>query len=136
MKTIRRLYFYAVAFISIEVVTWGIINLLRSIFSVNKIVDDASTLAQALSLIFVGVPIFLVHWFWTQRASAKDDEEKTASVRAVFFYGILLGTLIPRHRESLHLSRYYRRLTNMDRQPDRHRHQFAHCGIFLEHPQR
>ena len=95
MKTIRRLYFYAVAFISIEVVIWGTINLLRSIFAANKIVDSASTLAQALSLILVGVPIFLVHWLWAQRVSAKDDEEKTATLRAVFLYGILLATLIP-----------------------------------------
>ena len=95
MKTIRRLYFYAVAFISIEVVIWGIISLLRSIFTANKIVDSASTLAQALSLILVGVPIFLVHWLWAQRVSAKDDEEKTATLRAIFLYGILLATLIP-----------------------------------------
>lgn len=94
MKTIRRLYFYAVAFISIEVVMWGIISLLRSMLG-EIIVENASALAQALSLILVGVPIFLVHWLWAQRASAKDDEEKTASVRAVFFYGILLATLIP-----------------------------------------
>jgi hypothetical protein len=95
MKTIRRLYFYAVALISVEVVMWGIISLLRSIFSADKITNDASTLAGALAFILVGVPIFLVHWFWAQRVSAKDDEEKTASVRAVFLYGILLGTLIP-----------------------------------------
>jgi hypothetical protein len=95
MKTIRRLYFYAVAFISIEVVLWGTISLLRSIFNARELVDGSSPLAQALSLILVGVPIFLVHWLWAQRASAKDDEEKTASVRAIFFYGILLGTLIP-----------------------------------------
>jgi hypothetical protein len=95
MKTIRRLYFYAVAFISIEVVIWGTINLLRSIFAAHKIVDSASTLAQALSLILVGVPIFLVHWLWAQRVSAKDDEEKTATIRAIFLYGILLATLIP-----------------------------------------
>ena len=57
--------------------------------------NSASTLAQALSLILVGVPIFLVHWLWAQRVSAKDDEEKTASIRAIFLYGILLGTLIP-----------------------------------------
>ncbi len=95
MKTIRRLYFYAVAIISIEVVTWGVINLLRSIFSADKITNDASTLAGALALIFVGVPIFLIHWLWAQRVSAKDDEEKTAGIRAIFFYGILLGTLIP-----------------------------------------
>ncbi len=95
MKTIRRLYFYAVAAISIEVVLWGIITLLRSIFNANKIIEGTSTLAQALSLILVGVPIFLIHWLWAQRVSAKDDEEKTAGVRAIFLYGILLGTLIP-----------------------------------------
>lgn len=95
MKTIRRLYFYAVSIISIEVVTWGVIKLLRSIFSADKITNDASTLAGALALIFVGVPIFLIHWLWAQRVSTKDGEEKTASVRAVFFYGILLVTLIP-----------------------------------------
>jgi hypothetical protein len=95
MKTIRRLYFYAVAIISIEVVLWGIIGLLRSIFNARQVVDSASTLAQALSLILVGVPIFLFHWIWAQRVSAQDDEERSSTVRAVFLYGILLGTLIP-----------------------------------------
>jgi hypothetical protein len=94
MKTIRRLYFYAIAFISMEVVLWGTISLLRSMLG-REIVDSASALAQALSLILVGAPIFLFHWLWAQRASAKDDEEKTASLRAIFLYGILLGTLIP-----------------------------------------
>jgi len=95
MKTIRRLYFYAVALISIEVVLWGIIGLLRSILDRSEVVNGASTLAQALSLILVGVPIFLFHWAWAQRASAQEDEERSASIRAAFLYGILLGTLIP-----------------------------------------
>ena len=94
MKTIRRLYFYAIAFISMEVVLWGIISLLRSMLG-KTIVDSASALAQALSLILVGVPIFLFHWLWAQRSSAKDEEENSASLRAVFLYGILLATLIP-----------------------------------------
>jgi hypothetical protein len=95
MKTIRRLYFYAVAFISIEVVLWGMIGLLRSILDANDISNNASTLAQALALILVGVPIFLVHWVWAQRASAKEEEENSASIRAIFLYGILLAALIP-----------------------------------------
>ncbi len=94
MKTIRRLYFYAVAFISLEVILWGMISLVRSFFG-NRIENGVQTLAQALSLILVGVPIFLFHWILTQRFSAKDDEEKTASIRAVFLYGILLATFIP-----------------------------------------
>ncbi|MBI3170897.1 MAG: hypothetical protein HYZ22_20650 [Chloroflexi bacterium] len=95
MKTIRRLYFYAVAAISIEVVLWGIIGLLRSIFNPQDITNNASNLASALALIFVGVPIFLIHWGWAQSVSSKDAEEHSASVRAVFLYGILLGMLIP-----------------------------------------
>lgn len=95
MKTIRRLYFYAIAFISIEVVLWGIIGLLRSVFDQQELTNSASNLASALALIFVGVPIFLIHWSWAQNVSSKETEESSASVRAVFLYGILLGTLIP-----------------------------------------
>jgi hypothetical protein len=94
MKSIRRLYFYLVAFIAIEVVVWGLIGLLRSIVD-ETISGGADALAQALALILVGVPIFLVHWLWAQRASAREEEEKEASLRAVYLYAILLGTLIP-----------------------------------------
>ncbi|MGB8980531.1 MAG: DUF5671 domain-containing protein [Anaerolineales bacterium] len=94
MKSIRRLYFYLVAFISIEVVLWGLVGLLRSIVD-DTISGGADALAQALALILVGVPIFLFHWLWMQRAAARDDEEQTATLRAVFFYAILLATLIP-----------------------------------------
>lgn len=94
MRTIRRLYFYAVALISLEVVVWGLINLLRSIFS-SQLVNMADVLAQALALVLVGVPIFLFHWLWTQRAAINDEEERTASLRAIFFYAVLIGTLVP-----------------------------------------
>ena len=94
MKSIRRLYFYLVAFISIEIVLWGLVGLLRSIVD-DTVSGGADALAQALALILVGVPIFLIHWLWAQRASARDEEEKTASLRAAFLYAILLATLIP-----------------------------------------
>ena len=95
MKTVRRLYFYAVALISFEVVLWGLVGLIRSIVNPNLITDNAQALATALSLILVGIPFFLVHWLWAQRVSAREEEEKTATVRAVFLYGALLATLIP-----------------------------------------
>jgi hypothetical protein len=94
MKTVRRLYFYAVALISLEVVLWGLINLLRSIID-QSIGGGADALAQALALILVGLPIFLFHWLWAQRITARDEEEKTASLRAIFLYAALIGTLIP-----------------------------------------
>lgn len=94
MKSIRRLYFYLVAFISILVVVWGLIGLLRSILD-KTISGGADALAQALAFILVGMPFFLIHWLWAQRASAREGEERTAALRAVFFYAILLATLIP-----------------------------------------
>jgi len=94
MKSIRRLYFYLVALISIEIVVWGLVGLLRSIVD-QTVSGGADALAQALALILVGVPIFLIHWLWAQRVSARDEEEKSATLRAVFLYAILLGTLIP-----------------------------------------
>ncbi len=95
MKTIRRLYFYLVAIISLEVVVWGLINLLRTMFSSGLTFPGADTLAQALALIFVGVPIFAVHWRWTQNAAHKDPDENSATLRALFLYSVLLMTLIP-----------------------------------------
>jgi len=94
VKSIRRLYFYLVALISIEIVLWGLVSLLRSIVD-QTISGGADALAQALALILVGVPIFLIHWLWAQRAAARDEEEKSATLRAAFFYAVLLGTLIP-----------------------------------------
>ncbi len=93
MKTVRRLYFYLVALISLEVVLWGSISLLRSI--IDETGGGAEALAQALALVLVGVPIFLVHWLWSQRSSSQDEEEKTAGLRAIFLYAVLFGTLIP-----------------------------------------
>ena len=95
MKTIRRLYFYLVSLISLEVVLWGLINLLRTTFSSGLTFPGADTLAQALALVFVGVPIFAAHWIWAQHASQKDPDEHSASLRALFLYAALLMTLIP-----------------------------------------
>ncbi len=94
MKTIRRLYFYAVALISLEVVLWGLIGLLRSIFD-RTVGSSAEALARAIALVLVGVPIFLFHWLWAQRAAGRDAEESGAALRAIFFYSALVGTLIP-----------------------------------------
>ena len=103
MRTIRRLYFYAVAFITFEVVLWGLIGLLRSILSTSQVGAGGDALARALALTLVGVPIFALHWTWAQRASAADEEEHASSLRAVFLYGALLATLIPVTQNALAL---------------------------------
>lgn len=95
MKTIRRLYLYAVALISLEVVVWGLIGLARSAFAGDEIGGDVARLAGALALIFVGIPVFLLHWGLAQKNAREDEDERASYIRAVFLYGALLFTLIP-----------------------------------------
>lgn len=94
MQTIRRLYVYLVSFISLEVVVWGLIGLVRSMFGGDLIGSGVSQLASALSLIVVGVPVFLLHWWLAQRTIG-DEEERFSRLRAVFLYVALLATLVP-----------------------------------------
>jgi hypothetical protein len=105
MRTVRRLYFYAVAFVSLEVVLWGLVGLARSFFCGRGIAacGAATILAQGLALILVGVPVFGFHWWMAERFSRQDGEERASGVRAVFLYGALLGTLIPIVQNALSL---------------------------------
>ena len=96
MRTIRRLYFYLVALISLELVLWGLIGLARSILaSLDIFQAGAAQLAQALALVLVGLPVFLFHWLMAERFTRQDMEERSSNLRAAFLYGVLLGSLIP-----------------------------------------
>jgi hypothetical protein len=94
MSTVRRLYFYGLAYISAGVVIWGLVNLLRTLLSGRGSVE-ADTLATGLSLVLVGAPIFWMHWRIARRDAIRDPEERASRILAIFLYGTLLGTLIP-----------------------------------------
>jgi uncharacterized membrane protein len=95
MNTLRRMYFYGVAFVSLEIVIWGVIGLARSFFNRGTIGEGVEALAGALSLILVGVPVFILHWLLAQRDGQQSFEARSSPVRAVFLYGLLLASLIP-----------------------------------------
>lgn len=104
MQNIRRLYIYGVSLISLEVILWGSIGLLRSLFTGQEIGGGSvDRLAGALSLILVGTPIFLFHWIWAQRSARKELEERSSLVRALFLYIVLLITLVPLAQNTLSL---------------------------------
>ena len=95
MHVIRRFYFYLVAFISLEVVIWGTILLARTLISPLPISSVSTLLAGGLSLVLVGLPIFLLHWITAQRDALRTEEERSTHVRAIFLYGARLAVLIP-----------------------------------------
>jgi hypothetical protein len=95
MQTVRRLYFYLVSLISLEVVIWGVIYLTRTLFDPQSTAFTSNLLATGLSLILVGLPIFLLHWLIIQRNALRDTDERSTLVRAVFLYAVQLAVLIP-----------------------------------------
>lgn len=101
MQNIRRWYLYSVSLISLEVVLWGVIGLLRSVFTQGRVGGGAEQLAWALSLVLVGIPVFGLHWFWAQRAAQNDFDERSSTVRALFLYLFLVITCVPALQNAL-----------------------------------
>lgn len=95
MRVIRRFYFYAVAFISLEVVLWGVYTLVSSIINAPVGGGLATLLARGLSQILVGLPIFLLHWGVIQRDFRRVEEEQDNRIRALYLYLLRLATLLP-----------------------------------------
>ncbi len=102
MKTIRQIYIYLTALVSLEVVVWGVIRLARTLAN-PSLALDAIELAGALALLVVGVPIFWFHWRMAQRQAGQEEEERFSLVRALFLYSALLVTFIPLVQNSLAL---------------------------------
>jgi hypothetical protein len=94
MRTVRRLYIYVVTLISLELIVWGLINLLQtSLSSASR--SATNLLASGLSLVLVGLPFFLLHGWIATREARRDPEEQSSRLRALFFYGARLALLSP-----------------------------------------
>jgi uncharacterized membrane protein YuzA (DUF378 family) len=101
MQIIRRLYFYAVTLVSLETVIWGLIGLMRTVFSPAVLGATADRLAAPLAFVLVGLPVFYVHWRVVQRMAAQSADEAGSRIRAVFFYVALAATLLPAAQNAL-----------------------------------
>ncbi len=94
MFTPRRFYIYAVTAISLNAFAWSIISLLRELI-ISGFRSSTEAVAFQMAVILIGLPIFLVHWFWAQRISRQDEEERGAVLRRAYFYGTQAGFLVP-----------------------------------------
>lgn len=104
MQITRRLYLYAVSLVSLETVLWGLIGLARLFLSPDlDNQGETSRLAEVLSLVLVGLPVFGLHWWLVQRSAWQDPAERTTWLRAVFLYAALLLTLVPAAQNAIAL---------------------------------
>jgi hypothetical protein len=107
LATIRRLYFYLIAFISLIVGLTSLHSLLTMLFEVWLSTESLSTVNNAAfirnavardgGLLLVATPIFLIHWAYVQgiarRQTPESAEERSSTLRKLFLYGAAGFTL-------------------------------------------
>ena len=88
--TVRRLYFYIVAFVALMMTVSGIVFLLQfildSIFVGDVISDSNVRLAAGGALLIVGAPLWYFHWRYVQRAVAEQPVETRSFLRKLYIY--------------------------------------------------
>lgn len=91
--TPRRVYFYSVSFVALMMAASGasviLSTALDSLFRDGGAGDFADTLALGLALVAVGVPVWLFHWRFVQRAAARTAAERRSVFRNLYLYTTL-----------------------------------------------
>jgi len=91
MNTARRWYILLVSAISLQAATWAIIALLRNLLAGGG--GSVGFVAFQIAVIVIALPLFLVHWLWAQRLADRDINEREASLRRFYLYGMASGFL-------------------------------------------
>lgn len=94
MENIRRWYLFLSSAVSLHGVTWAVIALLRNIAN-SGIRLDREYLALQISVIIIGLPVYLIHWLWAQRLIRQEAEEQRSALRRFYLYANLAGFLGP-----------------------------------------
>jgi hypothetical protein len=107
LATIRRLYFYFIAFVSFAAMLIAVQSLIGTLFDLwfggtaLAIANEAdyirNNVARDGGLLLVATPIFLIHWAYVQaisrRTGEESVEERTSTLRKLFLYAVAVFTL-------------------------------------------
>jgi hypothetical protein len=98
---VRRLYFYAAAFIGLQMLAAGARDLLGALLDralappalgdPNQVI---SQLSASAALLLIGLPLWAIHWWVVQRGAAR-AEEQGSSLRRLYIYLVLLVVALP-----------------------------------------
>ena len=92
MNTTKRLYFYGVSFVTLVVAVNGIVLLIQfliELFTQSAIAGWDNQASLGLSMVIVGVPLWVLHWQYAQRQAAKQPDETASTLRKLYLYGVL-----------------------------------------------
>lgn len=104
-ETIRRIYYYAVAVTGLTLVWFGAVGIVQAGLDRLLVPAQANSdfwiegLAQGLSLLIVGAPVWAFHWRAVEQVARRTDEtgraERASGPRRVYLYGVaLVGALL------------------------------------------
>ena len=100
MTTIRRTYAYLLAFVGLAILADGVASLGQQLIdllfdpsvSINaESVRNSVALSSATTL--VGLPVWLIHWLWTERKVRTDQTERSSALRRLYLYLVLAGAV-------------------------------------------
>jgi hypothetical protein len=100
MIAVRRMYVYMVTLAALGALSLGLANLVRALLEAAVHTPSATSpaylqdqLALWAATALVALPIWAVHWRWTQTLCASLDERSSA-LRRLFVYAALAGAVI------------------------------------------
>lgn len=104
-NTIRRIYYYVVAATGLTLVWLGSVRVVQvgldQLFESGVVATPdfwQLPLATGLSLLIVGLPVWLVHWYAVQKIARREDEEGAAErsslPRRIYLYGVAFAGAI------------------------------------------
>lgn len=105
MQAVRRLYLYVMSGITLAVISYGLVLLLRVLLDglfpdppYDDFDQSRQQLSQAIAMLGVGIPVWAVHWWLVQRAlrpgRPERDVERGSGARAVYITFVLLVSLV------------------------------------------
>ena len=99
MNTMKRLYFYGMAFVALVVTANGAAQLLAYLLDLVSGRQIAGGVAERVSLglamVVVGAPLWFFHWAYAQRQVERDPGEGGATLRKLYLYAsMFVGAII------------------------------------------
>jgi hypothetical protein len=98
VSSFRRWYFYVVSAISLQAVTWAVIALLRNLLlpllkpAGPPFSPRVESIALQISVILIGLPMFLLHWRWASRDTVGS---RLLPERFLYLYVMIGAFLVP-----------------------------------------
>jgi Domain of unknown function (DUF5671) len=101
MITIRRIYAYLLAFAGLGMLAFATANLGQLIIDLLLQTPSADTARHVRDVValnaaaaLVGLPVWLLHWRWTERWARDNPAERASTLRRLYLYVVLAAALL------------------------------------------